>query len=112
MRKLISALLALAMVTPLAYAREGSHSGLHSRHSSTRAVPGVERDSHGRIARSQEAKSDFKRQHPCPATGRSSGACPGYVIDHVNPLKRGGADAPSNMQWQTREAAKAKERWE
>jgi hypothetical protein len=29
------------------------------------------------------------------------GACPGYVIDHINPLECGGADAPFNMQWQT-----------
>jgi len=51
---------------------------------------------------SRSAKSDFKREHPCPATGlRSSGACGGYVIDHVVPLACGGADAPSNMQWQT-----------
>jgi hypothetical protein len=28
------------------------------------------------------------------------------------PLKRGGADDPSNMQWQTTGAAKAKDRWE
>jgi 5-methylcytosine-specific restriction endonuclease McrA len=27
---------------------------------------------------------------------------PGYVADHVIPLKRGGADASWNMQWQTR----------
>ena len=26
---------------------------------------------------------------------------PGYVVDHIIPLKRGGADAPWNMQWQT-----------
>ena len=36
----------------------------------------------------------------------------GYVIDHIVPLKRGGADAPGNMQWQTKDAAKAKDRWE
>jgi len=34
------------------------------------------------------------------------------VVDHVKPLKRGGADAPSNMQWQTKEAAKEKDRRE
>jgi hypothetical protein len=34
------------------------------------------------------------------------------VIDHVMPLKRGGADAPSNMQWQTIQAAKAKDKIE
>jgi hypothetical protein len=34
------------------------------------------------------------------------------VIDHVKPLKRGGADDPSNMQWQTTAEAKAKDKWE
>jgi hypothetical protein len=52
------------------------------------------------------------KSHPCPSTGKTYGACPGYVVDHVVPLKRGGVDAPSNMQWQTREAAKAKDRTE
>jgi hypothetical protein len=28
------------------------------------------------------------------------------------PLKRGGADSPSNMQWQTQAAAKAKDKVE
>jgi len=36
----------------------------------------------------------------------------GYVVDHVVPLACGGADAPSNMQWQTAEEAKAKDKWE
>jgi hypothetical protein len=94
----------------------GGHSGSHSHsaaehHRSTYA-DGVHRDSHGRIERSVSAKDEFKRQHPCPSTGSSHGACPGYVIDHVTPLKRGGADAPHNMQWQTDAAAKAKDRWE
>jgi hypothetical protein len=34
------------------------------------------------------------------------------VIDHVKPLATGGADAPSNMQWQTKADAKAKDKWE
>lgn len=72
----------------------------------------IARDGNGKILRSQEAKSDFKRQQPCPSTGATSGACPGYVIDHITPLKRGGPDAPSNMQWQTTTEAKAKDRWE
>jgi hypothetical protein len=70
------------------------------------------RNSHGRIKRSHEATDAFKRSKPCPSTGRTSGACPGYVIDHMKPLKRGGADKPSNMQWQTKEEAKAKDRTE
>jgi hypothetical protein len=66
----------------------------------------------GARARSNAARHHFQHQHPCPATGRTSGACPGYVIDHVVPLCAGGADAPSNMQWQTTEAAAIKDRFE
>ena len=52
------------------------------------------------------------KKHPCPANGKTRGACPGYVVDHVKPLCAGGADHPSNMQWQTREEAKKKDRRE
>jgi hypothetical protein len=99
--------------------RTGGSSGSHSNHSHSRsngsrakAVPGVRRDSHGRIKRSASAKHDFQKSHPCPSSGKTSGACPGYVIDHVTPLKRGGADSPGNMQWQTKEAAKIKDKTE
>lgn len=70
------------------------------------------RDSHGRIKRSVAAKDAFKGEHPCPSTGRASGPCPGYVIDHVKPLACGGLDDPSNMQWQTVASGKAKDKWE
>ena len=86
--------------------------GSHSHGSSSRAAPGVQRNSHGKIARSGRARGEFKKSHPCPGTGKTYGSCPGYVVDHVIPLKRGGADAPNNMQWQTKEAAKQKDRWE
>jgi hypothetical protein len=70
------------------------------------------RNANGRIKRSSNAKHEFQRSHPCPSNGRTSGGCPGYVVDHVTPLKRGGADAPNNMQWQTKEQAKAKDKVE
>ena len=78
----------------------------------TPTSPFIQRDAHGRIERSQAARAAFKRGHPCPATQQPKGPCPGYVIDHVIALKRGGADSPSNMQWQTVEDAKAKDRVE
>ena len=62
--------------------------------------------------RSKAARNEYVREHPCPSTGRTSGACPGWVVDHVQALKHGGADAPWNMQWQTIEDAKEKDRWE
>ena len=47
--------------------------------------------------RSREVTREFQREHPCPSTGlRTSGACPGYRKDHVEPLACGGPDAVSN----------------
>ena len=101
--------------------RSGSIRG-HSAHRSsarhfspkytTRKSYGVKRDKRGHIKRSSKARSSFKRHHPCPSTGKAYGSCPGYVIDHIRPLKRGGADHPSNMQWQTVRDAKIKDRIE
>jgi len=62
--------------------------------------------------RSLEVKHEFQRQHPCPSTGRPTGACPGYVKDHIRALACGGPDSVANMQWQTVAAAKAKDKWE
>ncbi len=76
------------------------------------ADPSVERDRHGKIKRSGAAKDAFKREQPCPATGKSTGRCTGYVIDHVKPLECGGADSPSNMQWQTTAEGKGKDKTE
>jgi hypothetical protein len=42
----------------------------------------------------------------------SGGACPGYIKDHVVPRACGGPDAVANLQWQTKAAAKAKDKWE
>jgi len=54
----------------------------------------------------------FMQHHPCPSTGKTRGRCPGYIVDHIKPLCAGGADHPSNMQWQTAEQAKNKDRLE
>lgn len=59
-----------------------------------------------RIHRSEEAKHEFERM-----TGYPHGR-PGYVVDHIVPLACGGADAPSNMQWQSIADGKAKDKWE
>lgn len=63
-------------------------------------------------SRSTAARRQFQSSNPCPSTHRTVGPCPGYVIDHVIALKRGGLDAPSNMQWQTIAEAKAKDKIE
>ena len=66
----------------------------------------------GKVQRSQSARREFMQLHPCPSPGQAPGKCHGYIIDHVNPLACGGADDPSNMQWQTVADAKAKDKWE
>ena len=81
-----------------------SNSNYHSKE--TYVSYPVERDSKGKIKRSSSARHDFMKQ-----TGYPHGR-PGYVIDHIKPLKEGGCDCPKNMQWQTKEAAKEKDKWE
>ncbi len=92
-----------------------AHTGASGEKHATATVhasPGVAHDAQGHEKRSAAARDAFMRSHPCPSTGRSSGACSGYVVDHVVALKHGGADAPTNMQWQTVDQAKAKDKWE
>lgn len=62
--------------------------------------------------RSSTVLHAFQHGHPCPSTGSTRGACPGYVKDHVRALCDGGADAVANLQWQTVADAKAKDRTE
>jgi 5-methylcytosine-specific restriction endonuclease McrA len=59
-------------------------------------------------SRSAKARSLFMWENPCPATGKNEGRCYGYEVDHVIPLKCGGADHKSNMQWLTIDEHKAK----
>jgi hypothetical protein len=71
-----------------------------------------DRDGEGRIKRSAAMRKVFKEMQPCPATGSSAGACPGYVIDHITPLACGGNDDAENMEWQTKEEARGKDKVE
>lgn len=94
---------------------------LHVRHGMIRslilltlsvAAECIQHVAEAKIPRSAAAKAEFKRVHPCPSTGLSRGACPGFVVDHVHPLCAGGADHPGNMQWQAVSDAKKKDRAE
>jgi hypothetical protein len=96
----------------LPIAADAASRGSHSSHSSSghkstsKKCSTCARNSHGHIKRSERAKHDFMRQ-----TGYRHGR-PGYVVDHIKALECGGADVPSNMQWQTIAEAKAKDRTE
>jgi hypothetical protein len=66
----------------------------------------------GFSTRSSSARADFMKSNPCPSTGKSSGACPGFAVDHKRPLAAGGNDHKSNMQWLSNSEHKAKTRAE
>lgn len=68
-------------------------------------------------SRSSTVIRDFRKVHPCPETGITTGACAGWSIDHVIPLVCGGCDAVSNMQWlpntiKSCAGTQCKDRWE
>jgi hypothetical protein len=71
-----------------------------------------DRDERGRIQRSPAARRAFQRANPCPSTDLKTGKCPGYVVDRIEALKHGGLDEPANMEWQSTDEAKAKDRTE
>jgi 5-methylcytosine-specific restriction endonuclease McrA len=113
-------LAALLAVAPSAFSKvsgghghgsTGSHGGNGARSTPRRSARSDKcgscaRNSEGKIARNPAAVREFKKTHPCPGT------CKDMVVDHIVPLKRGGADIPSNMEWQTKAEAKAKDKVE
>lgn len=54
----------------------------------------------------------FRTMHACPSTNDMTGACPGWVVDHIYPLCAGGKDLPSNMAWQEQRQSYLKDRLE
>jgi len=113
MKKCLSLLLSFALLGSNALARGhgGSHhAGWPHRHGAHSSRPwsnelGRSNPVH-RYHRSFEAKRQF-----WSLSGHPHG-WPGHVVDHINPLACGGADAPSNMQWQTIAEARAKDKTE
>lgn len=87
MTRAITLLVFLLLVASLALAQDPRYGGP------------PERDSDGSIKRSRAVLREFQRIHPCPSTGKTTGACPGWNIDHVVPLICFGRDAIFNLQW-------------
>lgn len=60
--------------------------------------------------RSAAVRAEFRKANPCPSTGRLTGACPGWQIDHMHPLCSGGVDQLDNLNWIRTEDHKRKTR--
>lgn len=59
--------------------------------------------------RSSTTTSRFRAKVACPSTHKFIGACPGWVMDHMKPLRCGGLDVPENLWWQTIAEARYKD---
>ncbi len=58
--------------------------------------------------RDPTVRYEFRKANPCPSTGKTTGRCPGYHIDHVRALMLGGRDEVANMQWLSHAEHRAK----
>lgn len=58
--------------------------------------------------RDRNVPAAFQREFPCPSTGKTTGACPGWERDHHIALCAGGPDTVANMNWMTIEDHRAK----
>jgi len=57
------------------------------------------RTANGNIKRSASEVYKFRKANPCPVTGKTTGACPGFQVEHTIPLCACGPDKVSNMTW-------------
>jgi len=75
------------------------------------------RDADGNIYRRSDVLTAYKKLYPCPSTMKTTGACPGWAIDHSIPLACGGCDAVFNLVWLPNDIKSCsddacKDRWE
>lgn len=62
-------------------------------------VENIKRDGKGQIIRRADVIRAFRKLYPCDATGKTTGACPGWAINHTLPISQGGCDSVSNLDW-------------
>lgn len=75
------------------------------------------RDADGSISRRADVLRAYRDLYPCPSTGKTRGACPGWNLDHTVPLACGGCDSVANLTWMPVEIKRCaglycKDRWE
>jgi hypothetical protein len=93
----------------------GVHAGALDETRYCTATP--HRDVDGSISRRADVLRAYRHLYPCPSTGKTRGACPGWNLDHTIPLACGGCDSVSNLSWLPVEIKRCagdycKDRWE
>lgn len=89
----------IALVVTWVLAFDLAHAATDPALIETRYCGTPKRNAQGSITRRADVLSAFRREHPCPATGKTTGACPGWEMNHVVPLACGGCDVVSNLDW-------------
>ena len=64
------------------------------------------RNADGSIHRDYKVISAHKKKHPCPSTGLTTGACPGWSLNHNCSLACGCVDAVWNLSWMRNDVKK------
>lgn len=98
-------LIVFSFFSSLSFAQDAKYCGFTKRTES------------GEIQRSSSELAKFKKLYPCPSTGKSTGNCPDWSVDHIIPLACGGCDSVTNMQWlknsiKSCPGTECKDRWE
>lgn len=88
----------LLLITLLAIAAT-AHAQTLDRLKDYRMCGVVVRDATGNIKRSSAVLTAYKKLHPCPSTGLTTGSCPDWSLNHSIPLACGGCDAVYNLTW-------------
>lgn len=87
------------LLLPLIFIAFTVHSQTLDRLKDYRMCGAIVRDATGNIKRSSAVLTAYKKIHPCPSTGLTTGACPGWALNHSIPLACGGCDAVYNLTW-------------
>lgn len=112
MRRLPALIAALFITVLLAFSCAPSHAAPEPwQLQETRYCGAPARNADGSIKRSTAVLNAFKRIHPCPANGMTTGACPGWALNHVIPLACGGCDSVANLDWMPNEIKSCAEPW-
>ena len=70
------------------------------------------RNTDGSIHRDWKVISEYRKLHPCPSTGLTTGACPNWALNHNCPIACGCRDTVWNLTWMRNDVKKIVDSYE